>query len=189
MYSNQKSLFLIAAVSLSPSLHADNLDLNLSNDTLGVRYTLPASALDTGVEFDVGWQYSEEASDAENVFSGGLHVSGSNWTEYSEMELKLGVRGIYSSPGDDTFTAIGIGGQVRAGVADRIGIGAGLYYAPSITSFGDADSYMELRIRAEYEVLPNADAYLGWQSISVDHKDRGDADLQEGFHLGISLDL
>jgi hypothetical protein len=89
-------------------------------------------------------------------------------------------------PGVD-FVAIGLGGQMRYKnpQAPRIVYGVGLFYAPSITAFGDADSMYEFDMRLEYELLPTANIYVGYRSIEADIKNRPDVEVDQSAVIGL----
>jgi len=89
---------------------------------------------------------------------------------------------------DASLAALGLGGQLRYKnlTAPRWVYGANLYYAPSIVSFMDADAVIEYGIRVEYELLPTANAYIGYRNIEADiHNYKKNVEIDESFIVGL----
>jgi len=61
------------------------------------------------------------------------------------------------------------------------------YYAPSITSFSDAENYSELTARLQIEVTPRARAYVGYRRLRFDTNDANNVRLDNDAHFGLSI--
>jgi hypothetical protein len=62
-----------------------------------------------------------------------------------------------------------------------------LFYAPKITSFGDADDVLDYIIRVEMEFVPQVMGFLGYRLLEADLDGGGERELDDNFHIGVSL--
>jgi hypothetical protein len=62
-----------------------------------------------------------------------------------------------------------------------------LYFAPNITTFGDADRYGETMVQLEYDVISNAAAYIGYRNIKFDLNNGSNAKVDEGAYIGVRM--
>lgn len=179
-------LFILSSVSTVVS--ADNIDLNLRDEAIRASYTMEVSDT-SGLNAELGLLYSEDKDKLDDtLFHAGLHVSGENWSQSGTFDISIGGRVYHTNPGDLDLTAIGFGGQVRFSPVHRLGIGGHVYYAPEITSFDDAETFIESGVRVDYQVLPQAFVYVGYRNIEVDIVDGpDDVELDDNAHVGIKL--
>ncbi len=68
-----------------------------------------------------------------------------------------------------------------------MGIIGQLYVAPNITTFGDADRYVETNLRVEYEVIPSAAAYIGYRDIQFNLNSGPNATVDKGVFIGVRM--
>jgi len=68
---------------------------------------------------------------------------------------------------------------------DRLGVGANLFYAPSVLSFGDSDDFYEVGTWVGYQIIRDAEVYLGWRRIGSDLDQGGDTVVDTGIHIGL----
>jgi len=115
-------------------------------------------------------------------------VSGENWSQSGTFDISIGGRLIYAAPKNLDLSALAFGAKLRFSPVHRLGIGGSIFYAPSITSFMDADSYTETTLRLDYQILPQAFVYIGHRKIEVDIDGGGkNVELDEGVHLGFKM--
>ncbi len=174
---------IVLAVSAGTAT-ADSFDLNLHDDALRLTYSTGMNGM-RGLSVDGGILYQEDTA---NLYHVGLSVSGENWSKAGVFDISIGGRAIYSSPehvGD--AAAVGLGGRVRFSPAHRVGIGGHLYYAPNILSFADSERYVEMGVRLDYQLLPQAFVYVGWRSVEIRFENHGDVELDESGHVGMKL--
>ncbi len=183
-----RSLGFVALFTVAGAAYADSLDVNLNDDTLRLTYAKAIQSTYKGLELDAGWLYTEENDDSESLFHLGLQVSGENWSDAGTFDISVGGRAVYGSPGDYDLMAIGFGGDVRFSPIERVGFGANAYFAPSITSFMDAEGYREYGVRVDYQLLPQAFIYVGYRDIEIDIEDVGpDAEYDDEAHIGFKM--
>ena len=65
-------------------------------------------------------------------------------------------------------------------------INASVYYAPSVLSFSDADSYFETRISYDIEVIDNGKITLGYRKMDTNY-DAGDFTYNDSWYAGFKF--
>jgi hypothetical protein len=93
-----------------------------------------------------------------------------NYTE-NFSALPLGVEGSYKIPADNLIPMY---------------INAAVYYAPSVLSFSDADSYFETRINYDIEVIDNGKITLGYRKIDTNY-DNLDFTYNNSWYVGFKF--
>ena len=63
---------------------------------------------------------------------------------------------------------------------------ASFAYAPSVLTFSDGDTYSELRLEADMEVISNIHVFAGYRNIDTDYVD-GDYNLNDSFYGGLKM--
>jgi len=166
---------------------ADELDLSLNSDALRVQYFHEIES--SGLSLDGGWLYH---TDNGNVLHAGLHLIDLASSGRDKVEAGLGGRFVYTN-GDSSKQngfAVPLGGFLRftPRAMNRLSISGSAYYAPDILSIGDMTKYQEFSIRASYNVLRQADLFVGARYVRGDYKN-GAADVRydTGMHIGMSL--
>lgn len=131
--------------------------------------------------------------DGGNIIAGGLHVL----EQYGEGSfLGLGAQ-LFAYDADidsgfsldDSGVALGVGGFGRMALPtlSALGIGAEVYYAPSVLAFGDTDSYLEYAVRLEFHALRSTDIYVGYRRVEIEIEGFGEVEFEEGGFLGARL--
>ena len=178
-------LFLVLA-SAAFAARGANLDFNLASNALAVDYT--ASLTDTGLEGDIGYLHHTDRVDIADV---GLDLKGNASPVGSPLIFGVGGKFFYISPKGTSSNGevIGIGAHFRYTwpTYNRFAIGGELYYAPSVVSFGDADRYLQYGVRAAYEILRNADVYVGYRHVSAAFNGSPNVTLDSSIVVGMSL--
>jgi hypothetical protein len=95
-----------------------------------------------------------------------------NYTE-NFSALPLGVEGSYKIPADNLIPMY---------------INAAVYYAPSVLSFSDADSYFETRINYDIEVIDNGKITLGYRKIDTNY-DAADFTYNDSWYVGFKFNF
>jgi hypothetical protein len=77
---------------------------------------------------------------------------------------------------DKSASALAIGGTFRLifPTTKPIALAVDLFAAPKITSFGEATNFLEIGVRAELEIRPDARAYVGYRYIRTQLDDYDD---------------
>ncbi len=171
---------------LTTPLMADEISLSFNTDAFRVDYSRPFS--DRALQWNTGWL---QDSDKGTVLHGGLHLTGQIAEGPNPVRGGLGMRLVYTN-GDrskqDGF-GLGVGGFFKYNFPryDRFFVAGHAYYAPSVLSVGELDSYADLDLRAGYNVMRNADAYIGVRHVKGDYDDAPDVKYDSGLHVGLAL--
>ena len=182
----RRFLSLAGALLLCAPAAADQFDFSFNGDAIRALYAHDMAT--RPLRIDGGWLYN---ADNGNLLHLGLNVFGNATEGANPVKAGLGGRLAYlggDGPNQDGL-ALAIGGFLRYTIPsfNRFSVGAEAYWAPEITSFADAKEYTDLSIRASYNVLREADVYIGARSVKGDYDNGSVAHFDTGMHLGISL--
>ena len=178
---------LIGISLVCVQVFADELDLSLNNDALRLQYVYKVES--SGLNLDAGWLHHSDNGD---ILHAGVHLVDLASGGRDKLEAGLGGRAVYTNgdlSGQSGF-ALPIGGFLRFTpmAINRLSVAGSLYYAPSILAIGDMDKYQEVTLRVSYNVLREADLYLGVRYARGDYeKDVPDTRFDKGMHVGMSL--
>lgn len=194
-------LFTLAAMTATGAACAEStLDLNLNSNTARLSFKTPITP--TGLYANAGYLYNSDRGD---VINAGIHLIGDAGVGPNPLHAGLGGQFYYINPdfpdlpgpGDgpldfdsDAGEALAVGGFLQYQLPDynRIGFGAHIYYAPGVIAFGGLDRFLEYGVRADYQVLRNANVYIGYRQVKADFG----ADfynMDSGFHIGMQLNF
>jgi len=187
---NRRKWLFAALMALSPVAalaQGSGLDVNLSNHSVRAAYDteLTLSGLDLSFE-------ALHNKDQGDFAGAGLGLRADANPGGSPVYALIGVKGLWlnpSYPGVSQGTALAIGGGVEMALPqyNRIMFGGYVYWAPSVTSFGQAKRFLEEEIRAGYRVLPNGTVYLGYRHVTARFTNTDDLVMDNGINLGFSL--
>lgn len=186
-----KILAAITLLGFSCTASAEIFDASVSKDTVRIAVDGPLSRLfkvDKG-EYSIGGVGGEidEFSD-DNFFSlhGGVLLTGEAGPN---LLAGLGARAQFVDADKAEGGGLTLGGQLRLKLlqADRLRFNAGIWYGPNASITGDIDEFLEFSASVGYEVLRDAELYVGYRVIEVGIDNGGDADLEDGVHVGIRL--
>jgi hypothetical protein len=184
-----RKVFAISLISVTTVATADTLDIGLSNTTAQFRYGVP-STLAGKSEI-----YAEMIYNNSNSILGGVGLLVANdEVKVPGLTIGLGAKVVAASvkvdPNRDQASAVALGAQVRYELPAerRVAFAGEFYMAPSITTFGDADSYRQYGARAEFSVSPQMQVYAGYRKVRFSGKNSSaDAVLINGPHIGMQL--
>lgn len=182
------SVLCVLLLTAMGATHADSLDLNLNNDA--VRLTFSWDARDDKLSFDAGWLHHQDTGNVAHV---GLHLVDFAASGPSAPEVGIGGRLFYvdadTSPSSSQGGALGVGGFFRYAFpqANRFGIRGQLYFAPDVVAFGDTETYFEAGLGFSYNVLRDADVYLGYRYVKAEFTGAPDLSMDTGLHIGLRL--
>ncbi len=179
-----------AAALVSAPASAGDLDLSINDDAARLNYAWKTS--DDGVRLDGGYLYHQDRGDVIHV---GLHLEGEASSGDNPVEGGLGGKLFYVSPDRFGFDAlaIGLGGYLRYTLPryNRFNLYGHAYFAPDVLAFQDGKQYREIEARIGYNVLREADIFLGVRysnaEFDLDFLGTPDVTMDNGLHLGIQL--
>lgn len=184
---------LIAVFSLlavSGTAMAQKLDINLGGESARFTYSSLVGGSTFGrSEMSAGLLYNE---DENFLFDLGLLVIDMAGSKTPGLELGVGPKFFYANfdRADTSAAGIALGGSMRLKPASvpRLNFVATAYYAPSITSTLDGDTYLETEFRIGYDLLPTATAYIGFRKIRISlDKNKGTDDLDKTGMAGLKF--
>jgi hypothetical protein len=182
-----RNVFALSLLIASTSILADTVDINLRDNSFQLQYIAPMGRDTLGSsELHAGFLYTNN-HDRYGDF--GLQVKGSVGNRDSGLTAGVGLKGLLASVNGNSAAALALGGQVRYSipVVTRLGVVGQVYFSPNIVTYRDAERFAEAIARVEYEVIPQAVAYLGYRRISVSLVNKPDAVLDTGFHVGVRM--
>lgn len=186
-----QALVATVLLGLSCVASAEVFDAAVSEDTLRIAVNGPLSrlfAVNKG-EYSVGGvggDIEDFSHDRFFAVHGGLLLTGEAGPN---LDAGLGARMQFVDAESAEGGALALGGQVRLKLlqADRLRFNVSLWYGPDASSFGDFDEFTEFSASVGYEVLRDAELYLGYRQIEVGIDKGPDVDLEDGAHVGIRL--
>lgn len=91
----------------------------------------------------------------------------------------------------DSYGALSLGGRLEFTIPTftDLSISTELYAAPSVTMTGDADSFLDFTVQAEYKMFENAALYGGARHIKSKHDNGSEQKLDNGLHAGIRIEF
>ncbi len=177
-------------LAASTATAAGALDVNLNNDSVRLALSWMTSPSPNSLEGEAALYYN---TDDYYVGTLGVRVVGETGRQGNPIEAGVGGKliGITSS-GDDDFDAmalgLGFGLRYYPASINRLAFGGQAHYAPDIVSFGDVNNLFEGVLTVEYQVLPQAFAYIGYRLLKIEREDnKKTQNLDEGAHVGMRI--
>jgi hypothetical protein len=187
------SLFAIGIMATcSTTALADTVDINLRDTSAQFQYISSLGRDPLGkTKFHVGVLYRNRSNMLGDF---GLVVQDELGDNAPGFSVGVGIKGVVAKVSGDTpivsrTSAMALGGLVRYSppATQRLGIVGEIYLSPNIVTFGDANRYVESNVRAEYEVIPQAVAYVGYRRMEFGINNRPNEILDEGVNIGVRI--
>ncbi|WP_018233803.1 YfaZ family outer membrane protein [Thioalkalivibrio thiocyanodenitrificans] len=165
---------------------AAGLEVYLSDKTAQFRFINDAGVIGLpGADMSFGLFYSD---DKDYMGTVGLHAAG---TPAGEHPVTFGLGGrFYAGSIDDpdqSFQALALGGEARLTIPANMpmAVVGELHFAPSVTSFGDADQLLDWGFRYELEVTPGVSGFAGYRRLTLDLDEDSNYRVDKRVHFGI----
>ena len=181
----KRLLSLVGMACCCLSAAADEVDLGFNSDALRVVYI--HEFRNNNLELDGGWLHH---TDNGNVLHVGLNLSD---MASNSKELVAGLGGRLTWQKGDLTNQDGFSVPVGGFLFftpqrfNRLTFGAAAYIAPSVLSVGDAEKYQDYTLRLAYNVMRQADVYIGARYVKGEYKNAPDAYYDTGMHIGLTL--
>lgn len=201
MLKRLNSLAFVVALTVSGTAGASSLDLNLSDEAAELRYETSIGLPNMVTE--AAWLHEQNHGD---IVSAGIYAKDDALPGSQVLTIAVGARVFImdtvegeilapgSTPGavndNPDGSGVAVGGRFRYTIPrmDRLGISGELYIAPSVVSGGDLDGFRQWAIRGEYQILRQANVYLGYRRVEPDFGG-GSVDFESGIHAGLRLNF
>lgn len=185
---------------------AGGIDLSLSNETANLNVVLnndpffsrQNGSLGGGAELAVGGFINEVG---DNILHATLLARGIRQSVQSQYQISAGMKLIggeiklgeerTTTHDDETVGALALGFQagllLQPSNTNPVELTFEGFFAPSITSFSDADRFGEISVRLQVEIMPRARAYIGYRRMRFDTNDFDNIRLDRSAHFGLSI--
>lgn len=184
-----RHLVALSLIAASNTALADTFDINLRDTAAQFQYSAAMGTSTLGKSsMHIGYLYTSH-SNSNSYADFGMLVKDEVSPNTPGLSVGVGVKGVLAKASTKSATAVALGGLVHYAppAIPKVGLVASAYWSPNILTFGDADRTVETGMRVEYEVIPQATAYVGYRKINLGLKSTGDAKLEEGMHIGVRL--
>ena len=165
----------------------DSIGLDVNSDDVEI---LGSINFNSAIGYEGGTSYLVDASylhnDDDNLFT--LSLSGENSLEAAPgLVLGFGFKAAFS----EDFMALPLLGRVKYILPfdsdiPKTHLLASFAYAPSVLTFLDGDTYSELRLEADMEVISNIHGFTGYRNIDTDYETYN-RNINDNFYGGIKL--
>jgi hypothetical protein len=180
------SAAMAAVCLLCTSAMADELDLSFNDDAFRAYYVYDFESND--LAWDAGLVNN---SDKGFVAYGSLLLTGFASDGLNPLEGGLGARTGWID-GDDSGqngVPVAVGGYLKYTFPNlnRVSVRVDAYYAPEVISIKDVEQFEDYTIRIAYNLLREADLYLGARYVKAEFDNDTEQTFDNGMHIGISL--
>lgn len=178
-------ILLVTALFMSSAASAEEVNIQLANETARFMYLTEAFGQDFGrLELEAGFLYNTNDS---SLLNAGLLVRGESVSV--PLIVAIGARAYYGEVENFTVGAVAIGGDLLLAPESWGGLGMGVYFytAPGVVSFGDADGLTEYGVYVNFQITPQARIALGYQEITASIISAPDATFDKGAYFGLNL--
>ncbi|NNM78988.1 MAG: hypothetical protein HKM01_00795 [Gallionella sp.] len=184
-----RGLVSVSLLAVSATAFADAVDINLNNTSAQLQYKAALGGTNLGKsEFGVGMIYNQNNN---LMGEAGLMVKDDIGGNAPGVSVGVGLKALSAriATVNANASALALGGMVRYSppAERRLGFVGQLYVSPNITTFGGASSYLETGARIEYEIIPQAQVYLGYRNISFNLKNAGTTTFDQGLNIGVRM--
>lgn len=183
--------YVLATVLLASSVavHAAGVEVALSNESAQFTGFTDSSAVGYGgVDFEGGLFYNEDDDWAAHL---GFMVQGAPRSQ-QPFSFSVGAKAYYvdfdAEDADAQALAIGAGAAYHFPGSMPMSLGVQVFYAPDITTGGDADSLTDASLRFAVEVVPGTSGFVGYRLFEAGAEHGGDDyELDENVHIGLRV--
>ena len=165
---------------------ADEVNLSLNADSVRAEYARPFAS--RPLQWDLGWMHHTDNGDALHA---SLNVTGKLKEGGAPITGGVGLRLAYTNGDASNQTGYGlaVGGFAHYVFPryDRLSLRGHAYYAPGVLSGNDMEEYQDYALQLAYNVLREADAYVGLRYVSADYEEASSANYSTWLHVGMAF--
>jgi hypothetical protein len=182
-----KALLVLAGVLwCATGALADEFNLSLNADSIRTEFARPFAS--RPLQWDIGWMHHTDNGDALHA---SLNVTGKLKEGGAPITGGVGLRLAYTNgdASNQTGYALALGGFAKYVIPnyDRLSVRGHVYYAPGVLSGNDMEEYQDYQVQLAYNVLREADAYVGLRYVSADYEEASSANYSTWFHVGMAF--
>lgn len=184
---NLRPLIALSLLATSSSAVADAVDINLRDSAAQIQYRASMGHDTLGrSEMHMGFLYTNDKGKLGDL---GILVQDQVGKDIPGLTAGVGIKGVITNTTSKNASALALGGLLRYAPLDntRFGISGAVYLSPNIVTFGDAERYTETGLSVDFEIIPQAIAYVGYRHIKLAIANSSDLTVDEGVHVGVKL--
>lgn len=186
-------LMIILVVAVSFPAQAEDFELALGDDSIQLSYLTRSTLLGSnGHDLNYGILLTENRDIVGSVglmLPGVLAATLPKW-----FSIGVGAKGYFSllsDPQDAEIFSLSPGVEARLTMPIKkipMHLVASFFYAPKITTFGDADDLYDTTVRYEVDFASSAVGFIGYRLLRYELEgDGGHQDVDEGLHIGFRV--
>jgi hypothetical protein len=177
---------LVLALLLCSNAIAGEIDFSFNSDALRLLYIHDWGNRDLQSDFGVLYHQDEGWVANASLYIAGFASDGDN-----PLQAGLGGRTGYVS-GDlsgQSGIPLAVGGFVKYTFPrlNRVNIRGEAWIAPEILSAGDLDKYQDYTLRVGYNVMKEADLYIGYRYVQGQFSNGTKAEFDNGANVGFNI--
>ena len=177
---------LALAVLLCNSAYAGEVDFSFNSDAFRAFYIHDFKNND--LQSDFGLLYNGDEGSVANV---SLYLSGFASDGSSPLQAGIGGRTgwVEGDKSGQSGAPLAVGGYLKYTFQNlnRVSIRGDAWFAPEILSLGDLEKYEDFSVRVGYNILKQADIYIGLRYVRGSFDNDSNAKFDDGANIGFSI--
>lgn len=187
----QRAAVLTVLATAAMPAAAGVLDLNVNGDAarLAVGAPLAQFAPSGRGDLEAGVLYRDEDSADLLNYHAGWMVHGDVGASGAEVIGGLGLRLQWTDLDVVDGSGIALGGDlaIRPEGFERIILRGAIWYQPDVLGFGDIDNQLEWSSSVAYELIRDAELYLGYREWRTQLEYASSEVIDDGIHVGLRI--
>ena len=182
-----RRILLISLLTASSTALADTIDISLRDSSAYLRYSASMGQDTLGKsELYLGALYSDKDNFLTDL---GLLVQDEVNSEAPIVSVGFGIKALAGRAQASDVAAIAVGALVgvKPFADPRVNLVGEVFVSPKILSFSEATRYIGTAARVEFEIIPQAVAYVGYRSTRFDLLTQPTAKIDDGLHVGLRM--
>lgn len=180
----------VCAALFSTPVWAQSLELNLGDKSVEIGFQAPTGWGASGrSQFDGGMLFRDNNPEDYTLAGFGIEVVGDAGLSAPGLQFGVSIKGFYGSLSQIDVGAIAIGGLLRFApeALPRVYVQISGRYAPNVVTFNDGENMRFTDMRFGYEILPEAEIYLGYRNAEVELESGVEETIDESGFLGLRI--
>jgi len=188
-----KKIILSTLVASSLLMGSNSVQININNDTLEVaadiylndKYEVNNSS---NYYFTASYLRTEDTTSEStaSLSSAGFKVL-NPYTDDNGASFGMGMKAVYADNNDNLFFAAPLAIYAKYEHNEKIYFDAELSYAPRVLSFSDAETYNDMKFKANYKVLEDGYAFIGYRNIETKYDNMDAIEYDKELFVGYEV--
>ena len=170
-----KKILIGSLIATSLLLGNNGVEVNLNDETLEVELDINLNKYydvsnNSNYYLSAGHLRTEhDNEEIQSLSTVGLKVL-NPFTDDHGISLGLGMKSVYTNQLSKTFFALPLSVYGKVEFNEVVYIDAEVSYAPKVLSFGDAESYTDVKAKVNYKVLADGYVFIGARNIETKYE-------------------